>query len=346
MITKKIEIVPCYDCNFRCDYCFIKSLDEAYSQKRMNDDVVEKSIRYVESEYNEYSKDGYQLQLSFFGGEPLLASDIITKFVGALCDKPIKFNIVTNGSLITKRENDILDWKERLDNKLSFMVSFDYSLQDINRCRGTHDKVIEGIQLLDENSIKVLTNTVFNPNDLSQFHLVYNDYLKLQRKLRHNFDFRFGTNLIGIENVGFDEKSIISSLSASKRFIDKHNLKIHYKYTDRRINNCKEYHCGVGWRVLSGLDVDGSLYPCQGAINDKNKPLYKFASVYDDYEIIKSNRDEMVSKLRWKTSKCNECNYVCKHCPLDTVITNYNEFGLECSESHCNLHRIISECLF
>ena len=346
MLVKKIEIVPCYDCNFRCDYCFIKSLDDAYSQKRMSDGVVENSIRYVISEYEEYSKCGYRIQLSFFGGEPLLASDIITKFVNGLCDKPIKFNIVTNGSLITKKENEILYWKERLGDNLSFMVSFDYSLQEKTRCKNTRDKVIDGIKFLDRSDIKVLTNTVFNPNDLSEFHMVYNDYLKLQRMLRHNFDFRFGTNLIGIEDVVLDEDKIIKSLTASKRFIDKHHLNIHYKYTDRRTTNCKEYHCGVGWRVLSGLDVDGSLYPCQGAINDKNKTLYKFASVYDEYENIKTKRDEMISKLRWKTSKCNECSYVCKHCPLDTVKTNYNEFGLECSDSHCNLHRIITECLF
>jgi uncharacterized protein len=74
---EKLIFLVTEQCNFRCTYCY-----ENFEKGKMSDDVIEGVIKYVE-------KRGPQLKnlnVHWFGGEPLLALDVIEKLSNQMLD--------------------------------------------------------------------------------------------------------------------------------------------------------------------------------------------------------------------------------------------------------------------
>ena len=100
-----LSIAPTMACNMACRYCY-----EAEKKGLMSDDVVDKTIQFVEKQ----AVGLRQLTLAWFGGEPLLAMSIIERigraFVDIARDRKLAFSsmIITNGYLLTKKALDTL----------------------------------------------------------------------------------------------------------------------------------------------------------------------------------------------------------------------------------------------
>ena len=96
----RLTLVPTYRCNFRCPYCY---QDHEHSII-MSEEIQEGIIKYVRKHISRYSG----LEISWFGGEPLLCVDIILRINGALkkiCRdryKLFKSSITTNGYCLSK----------------------------------------------------------------------------------------------------------------------------------------------------------------------------------------------------------------------------------------------------
>lgn len=92
-------------CNLRCSYCIYSGCYEnrAHSQKMMPMWMAKKSIDYLAS----HSQDSKEVIISFYGGEPLLRFDFIQECISyakvKLFGKPMRFNITTNGTLLTDK---------------------------------------------------------------------------------------------------------------------------------------------------------------------------------------------------------------------------------------------------
>jgi uncharacterized protein len=96
---RKLELVVTEDCNLRCDYCWVPKRSE-YIQWP----VARAALDYLFLE----SRDAAKLQITLFGGEPLLAWDVIAKTVeygrakAARLNKRIGWAITTNGTLLNE----------------------------------------------------------------------------------------------------------------------------------------------------------------------------------------------------------------------------------------------------
>jgi uncharacterized protein len=95
-----LTIAPTLACNFRCTYCF-----ETPKSDTMDDNMEKKIVEFVDKKMETLT----ELQVSWFGGEPLLRLDIIDRltvvFKGICEKKDAAFRpaaIVTNGYLLTK----------------------------------------------------------------------------------------------------------------------------------------------------------------------------------------------------------------------------------------------------
>lgn len=79
----KLIIMPTEQCNFRCKYCY-----ELFEKGKMSKEIQDKLVTFVERHLDEFRA----LNVEWFGGEPLLALDVITymseKFI-AICKKSI-----------------------------------------------------------------------------------------------------------------------------------------------------------------------------------------------------------------------------------------------------------------
>lgn len=97
-----LTIAPTSDCNFRCIYCYEK---DSLRLSTMTEEVQQGVIDYVKRVATSIA----DLHISWYGGEPLLALDIIehlTKEIYAICQEhEISYNagIVTNGYLLTPK---------------------------------------------------------------------------------------------------------------------------------------------------------------------------------------------------------------------------------------------------
>jgi len=98
----RLTIAPTSDCNFRCTYCYEKVV---IRPDYMNDAVENEIIKMVEQRINSLK----HLSVTWYGGEPLMAFDIVKRlsqtFI-SICDKnKIVYNaqMITNGYLLTPK---------------------------------------------------------------------------------------------------------------------------------------------------------------------------------------------------------------------------------------------------
>jgi len=96
-----LTITPTNDCNFACVYCYEKGV---LSGKYMTNEVQDKIVELVESRKGLIAN----LSVTWYGGEPLMAFDVIKnlseRFIHICKDNDIKYNatMITNGYLLTR----------------------------------------------------------------------------------------------------------------------------------------------------------------------------------------------------------------------------------------------------
>lgn len=92
-----VTIAPTMHCNFGCPYCF-EGVHKV--MPAMNKDVEDALVNYLK----EQSKSK-EIAINWFGGEPLLAFDVINSVCSRLEAAGVEFvsSMVTNGSLLTEK---------------------------------------------------------------------------------------------------------------------------------------------------------------------------------------------------------------------------------------------------
>ena len=101
-----LTILPTGKCNFRCPYCF--ETPQSFSRETMTKDSQDAIIKYIQRSVTHY----HSLHISWFGGEPLVASNVIKylseHFISICRKRYISYSadIVTNGYLL---DADIFD---------------------------------------------------------------------------------------------------------------------------------------------------------------------------------------------------------------------------------------------
>ncbi len=112
-VSKKVVKALClhvsHDCNLKCKYCFASQGDFGGEKEMMSFEVGKKAIDYLIAN----SGNRRNLEIDFFGGEPLMNFDIVKELVayGRKVEKEngknIRFTITTNGVLL---DDDKIDY--------------------------------------------------------------------------------------------------------------------------------------------------------------------------------------------------------------------------------------------
>ena len=125
-----------HDCNLRCSYCFASTGDFGGERKLMTAETGKKAIDYL----LKYSGDRHKLEMDFFGGEPLMAFDVVKEVVDYArskekeYNKNFRFTITTNGMLLTDDKIDYinkemynvvlsLDGRKEVNDRMRFCVN-------------------------------------------------------------------------------------------------------------------------------------------------------------------------------------------------------------------------------
>ena len=101
--VKSMCLNVAHDCNLRCEYCFAAKGDFGKGRCLMPLEIGKKAIDFL----IEKSGSRRNLELDFFGGEPLMNFDVVkgvieyARSIEKQHNKNFRFTITTNGLLLT-----------------------------------------------------------------------------------------------------------------------------------------------------------------------------------------------------------------------------------------------------
>lgn len=105
-----------HDCNLACEYCFASKGDYNTNRGLMSEEVACKALDFLAAN----SGSRRNIEVDFFGGEPLLNFDVVKKAVAygreieKKLNKKFHFTITTNGTI---HDEEIIDYlNENMDN--------------------------------------------------------------------------------------------------------------------------------------------------------------------------------------------------------------------------------------
>lgn len=280
-------ISPTLDCNFKCPYCF-----EKRRKTYISDEVVDNITNFVKA----ISKEVKNLQVGWFGGEPLMMFDKIksmTETFKDICDSEgcnYCTTITTNGYLL----NDERIKELKKFNIKRIQITLDGPKNIHNKKRpladgsGSFDRIVENINKLLDNNINLVLRINVDENNAPYIHELF-DIIPLEKREK------VAINMCNI----FQSKEYVNLYPLYKEAINKGFM---FHFSRRQFQICE------GSFVNSiTIQPDGKISPCQMC----NERGFNLGHISKDGEVILDNKTEYY-KFRATSSleskECIKCN--------------------------------------
>lgn len=310
-----IRVLTCtlcltHDCTLRCNYCYA---GRKYKHA-MSKETAQKAIDICLAEAKRVGKG---LDLSFFGGEPLLEWDLLQwcyEYLEAHKDGlvvPPRYGITTNGTLLTPQR---LNWLAERDFLIGISIDGSPAMHNANRCyadgSGSHATVARAVELLNTHpNARTKAICVVTPNNVqylakgvewlathfhreiglnidywsnwtdAQFHTLDEQYKLVAEQVLQSY--RNG-NLIRLSNI---EHKILSHIHSA----DAHT-------------QCAQ--CNIGEREI-GVSVDGNFFPCSRLVGVGDEPELNFGNV--QHGINRARQEWIIATRGNITPACKLC---------------------------------------
>jgi len=164
-----IDLLVTENCNCRCDYCFI----EGKRPQRMSEEVLRATIDFALLK----SRHRREFNITLFGGEPLMAFDLIRFAVdyggyqAALIGKRIRYSMTTNGTLVDEEK---LSFCHKHGIKFLLSIDGDEETHNTHRKfadgRGTYRTIAEKIPLMKQYQPWLGARVTPTPKNMHKLH--------------------------------------------------------------------------------------------------------------------------------------------------------------------------------
>lgn len=182
-----ITLVPTFACNLKCSYCYQSDDRQKNNKKQLSNDIwIDLTYAYIEKMILK-NKSIKILNITWFGGEPLLSSEIIKNLSLKLKKLFFKikidfhFDIITNGTIFGEKE--IKYFKEipieNIQITLDGVKEYHDKLRIFNNDKGTYDiilKNIEDIMINTTSAISIRSNVNETTYFVENFKLLINEF--------------------------------------------------------------------------------------------------------------------------------------------------------------------------
>lgn len=312
-VVKAMCLHVAHDCNMRCKYCFASTGHFGIERKLMSEDTAKQAINFI----IQASEGRENIEVDFFGGEPLLNFDVVKKTVEYAREqernfgKNFRFTITTNALDLTDEHIEYFN-----ENMSNVVLSLDGRPEINDNMRmtvegsGTYSHILPNIKKFVESR-----------GD--------KDYYVRGTFTRKNLD--FSRDVIHLADCGFVNISVEPVVAAKssgldireediERIFDEYE-KLAMEY-NLRMENGKAFNffhfmidlsqgpcaakrlagCGAGDEYVA-VTPEGDIYPCHQFVGIEE---FKLGNVYTGI----SNHDK---RIRFKNlnvytkPKCNEC---------------------------------------
>ncbi|QZY54424.1 thioether cross-link-forming SCIFF peptide maturase [Crassaminicella profunda] len=287
-IVKKYEAQPnsvkslclniAHDCNLMCKYCFADGEGYDDQEKLMPLEVAKRSVDFLIA----HSGSRKNLEVDFFGGEPLLNMDVVKKTVEYAKslekqhNKHFRFTITTNSTLLNE---EIMDYLEH--NMINIVLSIDGrkkvhdNIRITKNKKGSYDMILPKIQKMVEkrhqSHKQYYIRGTFTSNNLD-----------FSEDVKHFID--LGFKEISIEPVVLpaDHELAIQENHLEQIFkqydiicdeLIKHKDVIFYHFNINIYGGPCIYKrisgCGAGFDYVA-VTPDGDIFPCHQFVGNKD----------------------------------------------------------------------------
>lgn len=317
-----ITLMPTEQCNCRCPYCY-----ESFSKPKMDSQTVQNLLLFLKKNLIRYTG----LNISWFGGEPLLAMDVmetISREILDICHARRMLydsSITTNGVLLTP---DV--FRRLLSLRISrFQITLDGPKETHDRTRvfknggGTFDIIMNNLLAIKESKTSTVRINI-------RINLTKESLKNLPEFLDFLYD-RFGDDKrfffyfrpIGDWNHNIEAQTLKDSLLPSLyhvyEILLQHPKKLNYGILYQMIMDSMCYASKKNHFVLGS---DGTVYKCTVYFDEEINQVGKLVDggkiVWDEEKLAKWINNDFSS------SKCRDCfmNATCheKGCPAKDLI--------------------------
>ena len=347
----RLTIVPTYRCNFRCPYCY---QDHEHSLV-MSREIQEGIIKYVRKHISKYSA----VEISWFGGEPLLCTDIILYINGELkkiCKdrcKLFKSSITTNGYCLSKET-----FEKLLNVGINrYFITIDGLAQEHDRQRylasnkGTFDTIIEN--LVSIKKVPHFRKFVINiRSNISKENIGnFDEYLLFMEKtFSDDSRFAFFVRPVydwGGESIGEFRESLLEN-KAEKMIMDKllqSNCKLNYlEFFSDLTGNIVCYASKINCYIIN---PDGSINKCTCTETGGKNLIGKLLP--NGEMLIDTSLVGQWCHQYYESSKCKNCYMfgLClkSYCVMPQVIKNERSCRCFIAKNICGeLLMLIDKC--
>lgn len=320
-VVKALCLHVAHDCNLKCRYCFAEEGEYHGKRSLMSAEVGKKAIDFIIAN----SGKRRNLEVDFFGGEPLMNFDVVKEIVEygreqeKLYDKNFRFTITTNGILLDDEKQAYIN-----ENMHNVVLSLDgrKEINDFMRPRaggmGSYDVIVPKFQKLAEsrNQTDYYLRGTFTHNNLD-----------FSKDIFHIAD-DLGFKQVSVEPVVAEDTEDYAIKEEDLETIYAEYEKIAEGLYKRHKTGEKDFNffhfmidltggpciakrlsgCGSGTEYLA-VTPEGDLYPCHQFVGQEE---YRIGSVFKGIE-NSSIRDEFANCNVYTKPDCKKCwaKYYC-----------------------------------
>ena len=352
-VIKAMCLHVVHDCNLKCEYCFASQGDFGGHKAYMTEEVGRKAIDFI----LDRSGNRKNLEVDFFGGEPLMDFELVKNLVdyghkkAAEKGKNFRFTITTNGVLLDDETIDYIN--EHMHNvvlSLDGRKEVNDSLRRTLNDKGSYDVIVPKYQKLIEgrgDKAYYVRGTFTKKN------------LDFSEDVKHFKD--LGFNLSSIEPVvDADENEYAITEEDLDQIMEEYEkMAIQYAEDHVKGDPFTFFHftidlnqgpcvikrvqgCGAGCEYIA-ITPEGDLYPCHQFVGNED---FKMGNLLEEdlelpEEITQPFRDAHV----FSKDKCKDC-WAKFYCSGGCHANAYNFNGdLQVPyEVGCEMQRKRTEC--
>ena len=341
-----------HDCNLRCKYCFASTGDFGTGRKLMPLEIGKKAIDFL----LENSGNRKNLELDFFGGEPLMNFDVVKEVVAYGRErekeygKNFRFTITTNGMLLTDDKIDFIN-KEMSNVVLSIDGRKDVhdNMRPTAGNKGSYDVILPKYKKLVDARDK--DKDWYVRGTFTKYNLDFaEDVFDLYEK---------GFDQISVEPVVCEDKYPYALTEADVPAIAEEYERLAQRLleNDRNGKHFNFFHfmidldqgpcaikrlrgCGCGNEYVA-ITPDGDIYPCHQFVGIEE---YKMGSLVDG-SFNMEMKEQFAKTHIYNKPSCRDC-WAKFYCSGGCNANNYMYMGdvLKAHTLSCELEKKRVEC--